>query len=161
MNINLVLCEEYDDKTETIIKMFNKIVTNANKEATFYIMTFVGAERNDTEESFTLHYYIMTSKENSEGKRKGIYVGATGFISDSLKRKETEKGTMLNEGNTFAEIKCEDIPFPEEGIYEIEVYKISERVGDKTYDELKKESAKYRREGKLASQFFFEVKFPQ
>ena len=41
LNVNLVLCQKYDDETKTIGKIFNEITTNAKHEATFSVITFM------------------------------------------------------------------------------------------------------------------------
>ena len=84
LNINLILCQEYDKKTKTIKKIFNEITTNNKHEATFSVITFVNGLYGDNEEDrFILHYFLVQAKENTkqnvERPRMGLYLGATEF----------------------------------------------------------------------------------
>ena len=158
LNVNLVLCEDFDKENKTIYKMFNEITTDADHTATFTLLTFlngIGDQENDS--TFTLHYFLM--EPESEGKKMGIYLGAIDFIK-SNQNQANEIGDK-KEGSTFADMRINKIPFLHSVEYRIEAYKVKECLDPNLgYDELRKKSVEYRKTGELVSVVRFDVKFP-
>ena len=160
LNVNLVLCEDFDKENKTIYKMFNEITTDADHTATFTLVTFLNGFGDEEDESeFTLHYFLMESERDENGKRKGIYLGAIDFVrSNPDQPNEIEGG---EKSSTFADMRINKIPFLHQVEYRIEAYKIKEKLNPGTdYAELRKKSAEYRKNGELVSVIRFDVKFP-
>lgn len=166
LNINLILCKDFDEETKTIYKMFNEITTNEKHRATFTLVTFVNSikrrarddEKNNSD--FVLHYYLMEQKRDENGKRKGIYLGAIGY-TDNDQNNSTECG-FEEKNSTFAQMEFNGAPFLNETEYRIEAYMVKGNIDSGlNYFELKKDSAKYRSDGELVSAVAFNVKFPK
>lgn len=161
LNINLVLCQDFDEENKTIYKMFNKITTDINHTATFSLVTFLngfGDEENETE--FTLHYYLMEPELEEKGKKRGIYLGAIDFIRNSKDQSNESEDAERN--NTFAEMRLNNVPFLHSVEYRIEAYKVKEKLDPKLdYFELRGKSSEYRKSGELVSVANFDVEFPK
>lgn len=163
LNINLVLCQEYDKKTKTIKKIFNEITTNNKHEATFSVITFVnGFYGNNEEDRFILHYFLVQAKENTkqnvERPRMGLYLGATEFYRRPEKKSENN---FNNCDNTFSELAFEDIPFIGEGEYIIEAYKVDGILDEnEPYEELREKAIDVRKDAECVSTILFKVNYP-
>lgn len=160
INVNIVLCQKYDDSTKTIEQMFNEITTNERNEASFSVITFINAigDIQDLGNGFVLHYFLMKKAVAKNQKRQGIYLGAVDFTVNS--EEEYEKDNYLSSSNsTYGSLTFEKVPFLEQGEYSIEVYKGSSLENkDESYTSLKKNASRYMEEGELISSMFFQVR---
>ena len=50
LNVNMVLCQKYNNETKTINKIFNEITTNDKHEVSFSIITSLFFSVNDVED---------------------------------------------------------------------------------------------------------------
>lgn len=163
LNVNLVLCQNYDKKTKTINKMFNEITTNNKHEATFSIITFInGIYDYEEEVRFILHYFLVEAKGNTkqdmERPRMGLYLGATEFYKNSEKKSENN---FYDSNNTFSELAFEDIPFIGEGEYTIEAYKVDGILDEnEPYEELREKAIDVRKDAECVSTILFKVNYP-
>lgn len=158
LNVNLVLCQKYDDETKTIGKIFNEITTNAKHEATFSVITFMNGIDDGTndDENFVLHYFLVEME-----RRRGLYLGATEFYKNSNEEQKA-KDYLSNSGNTFSELTFENVPFIGEGEYKIEAYKVNGVLDDsEDYEELRKKANDFRKNGEFVSFASFIVKYPR
>ena len=158
LNVNLVLCQKYDDETKTIGKIFNEITTNAKHEATFSVITFMNGidDGINDDENFVLHYFLVEME-----RRRGLYLCATEFYKNSNEEKK-EKDYLSNSGNTFYELTFENVPFIGEGEYKIEAYKVNGVLDDsEDYEELRKKANDFRKNGEFVSFASFIVKYPR
>lgn len=162
LNINLVLCQKYDDETKTISNIFNEITTNVKHEATFSVITFMnGIDDNPSDENFVLHYFLLKTENETMGRRRGLYLGATEFHKN-FQEEQKAKGYLPNSDNTFSELTFENVPFIGEGEYKIEAYKVNGVLDDnEDYDELREKSNDFRKNGEFVSFASFIVKYPR
>lgn len=145
-NINILLCEECDERMENIKNIFNSLYTKKDGNVHFDIVTIMNAINPD-EERFGLYYFIeKVSKENSMIS----YVG--GLVCDRIGGRDGYDSTCGME-----RMSVDLDSFPGLGQYEIKVFKhdgndAKEISGDE------KEIKHYYNPDKLISTYPFEIK---
>ncbi len=160
LNVNMVLCQKYNNETKTINKIFNEITTNDKHEVSFSIITFVnGVGHEQPEERFVLHYFLVEKNADYQGKRLGLYLGATGFYRNNQEGYDNER-CLSSTDNTFAEMAFENVPFLKETEYCIEVYK-AEGTLEGDYETLREKAQKLKETTELISYVSFNVNYPK
>lgn len=160
LNINLIVCEGYDENTRSIHRVFNEITTDEKHEATFSLITFIN-ELSEVEEdkNFVLHYFLMIDQSFENGKKRGIYLGASEFHRKISKSSENDSG-YVSKNNTFSGMTFEEVPFITEAEYCIEAYMVEGNLEKSAYETLRGKAAQFRQKGKLVSYVTFDVKYP-
>lgn len=151
LNLNVLLCERYDEQNNSIVKIFDSLRVNAAHRASFTIMTML-SERKDNvgvERKIGLHYYITTKKSDEEGDIKRLYMGST-FV-DVCDEKNGSNELLW-------EMECKNVLFLVSGEYRVEVY-LSENVVEGTFDDIRKKSRDILSEKKCISRYDFNVIF--
>lgn len=164
LNVNLVLCQRYDDKTKTISNVFNEITTNDKHEATFSVITFMNeiiSDDNVADEEFVLHYFLVETREDEAGRRRGLYLGATDFYRNPQEGYKN-RNCLSNNDNTFSDLTFENVSFIGEGKYRIEAFKVDGVLDEnEDYEQLREKSNEFRRIGEYVSFTSFTVKYPK
>lgn len=120
-NVNIALCESYDNTTMSVTKFFNEVraIDNKAKICVFSMLNYVGCEEAD----LGLDYFVKCIKPEDERYQD------TKIPLFSIEAKKKEEN-QTEEYNVFESIFAQpkEISFPTKGIYEIQVYEIGESV---------------------------------
>lgn len=151
INVNVLLCREYNPVTQNIMGIFNRIKTDSRHNISFTLFTAL-SERGNTkcyEGKFTLHFFIVTMGKSR--KKLSYYLGA---IQEELQGDDKEGGAA----NVVGSIKVDTLHFLQEGEYQVQVF-FSDRLYDETFAEYKKKRKEIMIEENLISKYDLKVEF--
>lgn len=151
INVNVFLCEKYDEENKNIVNIFNKVKAGNNHRASFTIFVMIGSRSIEECSSgkFALHFYLTKKKNN--GNKMRLYVGT---ISASFCDESTEDATY----EVIKGLEMKEVPFIEEGKYTVEVY-FSDEIVEGSFEEIKEKRKKIVKDDNLMTRYAFEVFF--
>lgn len=154
MNLNMVLCQEYDSKTKSIYNIFNRIELDDNNRASFSLVSFLNIFTDNKEKvcvsrNFSLHYFLVKMDKQMK-ERKQLYLGCS-----YLELGDKDDVDAL--GEKMTNLKFNNIPFIGAGVYYIEAFYYDKYVSVKDRDKRREASKKIRSDGSLVSIASFSV----
>lgn len=153
-NINVMLCRKADEEVSNIENIFDKLVIKKNRGADFTIVTVTSSICAD-EERFGLFYFIEYFDKDNE-RNKFLYLCSSIYGKDEQR---TELSSVEGASNGISQIRIRGCKFPNEGNYEIKVYKYDDDELSENYNKQAKEMLKYAEESHLVSVYSFKVEY--
>lgn len=154
LNVNVGLCEKYDESTRSVQSFFNEVTTENNRATLciFSMISYIGKEKVTVE----LDYFLKCIKPLEDTEKD--YTN-TKIPLYSLELVGIKNSDFKTDYEVFESIiaQSKNVKFPTKGIYQIEIYEMNDET--KKIDQARERYNFYKEENILPiSAFRFQVK---
>ncbi|RGT63974.1 hypothetical protein DWZ66_08190 [Coprobacillus sp. AF34-1BH] len=121
---NFLLCEKYDEETNSIVNIFDNLYVDENLQANFDVVLQINIYSSEKYSPNKYHIYTFFKENNNHAEGLGMYLGKIQLPPDD-KKEHTKDIHSYRHRHTFS---LRDLAFPKIGSYYIECF-----VSDKEY----------------------------
>ena len=115
---NFLLCEKYDEETNSIVNIFDTLYVDENLQANFDVVLQINIYSSEEYSPNKYHIYTFFKENNNHAEGLGMYLGKIKLPPDD-KKEHTKDIHSYRHRHTFS---LGDLAFPKTGSYYIECF---------------------------------------